>query len=29
MEKQQAIDFRRGTEIKFVLDPKKKPVFSR
>jgi len=29
MEKQQTADFRRGTEIKFVLDPKKKPVFGK
>merc|ERR1711990_639764 len=28
MERQQAMDFRRGTEVKFVLDPKKKPVFT-
>jgi hypothetical protein len=28
MERQQAMDFRRGSEIKFVLDPKKKPAFS-
>jgi len=28
MEKQQVVNFRRGTEIKFVLDPKKRPVFS-
>jgi len=28
MERQQAMDFRRGTEIKLVLDPKKKPVFT-
>ena len=27
MERQQTMDFRRGTEVKFVLDPKKKPVF--
>ena len=29
MERQQTADFRRGTEIKFVLDPKKKPVFGK
>jgi len=28
MERQQTMDFRRGTEVKFVLDPKKKPAFS-
>jgi len=28
MEKQQVYEFRRGTEVKFVLDPKKKPIFS-
>lgn len=28
MEKQQVINFRRGTEVKFVLDPKKRPNFS-
>jgi hypothetical protein len=27
MERQQAMDFRRGTEIKLLFDPKKKPVF--
>lgn len=28
MERQQALEFRRGTEIKFVLDPKKKPQYT-
>ena len=28
MERQQAMEFRRGTEVRFSLDPKKKPVFS-
>ena len=27
MERQQALDFRRGSEIKFVMDPKKKPQY--
>jgi hypothetical protein len=27
MEKQQVLDFRRGTEVKFVVDPKKMPKF--
>jgi hypothetical protein len=27
MERQQTMDFRRGTEVKFVLDPKKRPSF--
>ena len=27
MEKQQTVDFRRGTEVKFVVDPKKIPKF--
>uniref|UniRef100_A0A7S3MZA8 Uncharacterized protein n=1 Tax=Strombidium inclinatum TaxID=197538 RepID=A0A7S3MZA8_9SPIT len=29
MERQQVQDFRRGTEIKFLLDPKKRPVFHK
>lgn len=29
LERSQALDFRRGTEIKIVMDPKKTPVFSR
>jgi hypothetical protein len=28
-EKQQALDFRRGTEVKIVLDQKKMPVYGR
>ena len=27
MERQQALEFRRGTEVKFVMDPKKKPQY--
>lgn len=29
VEKQQALDFRRGTEVKIVLDQKKMPVYGR
>ena len=29
MEKQQTFDFRRGTEVKFVVDPKKMPRYSQ
>jgi len=28
MERQQTVDFRRGTEVKFVLDPRKKPNYN-
>lgn len=28
MERQQTLDFRRGTEVKFVLDPKKRPQYT-
>ena len=28
-ERQYAMDFRRGTEIKFVMDPKKTPVYGK
>jgi hypothetical protein len=28
MERQQTMDFRRGTEVKFVLDPRKRPAYS-
>ena len=29
MERNQVLEFRRGSEVKFNLDPKKKPVYSR